>query len=731
MRKGIRGVGALAGVFVAALALAAPALRRPDGSLLPLAWTVTVGGLCLVLVAASSGTRWRRCAGLLALALMGQACALGLVDAPPYAVLQHYAPWSALVTPPRSFLLLGLVIQTAIVFWSGRGLAGRTEARVLAVFPVGTTIVVLAVLGFAAAVFSREPLLYAGEVALAGWVFLVNALNLILLAAALPADVLARHGSRLSAGSAEGGSRRLRGGLVPWGVAAWVVLVSAALAWAVFKRIPHIPDDVMYLFQAKYFAHGFLYLPAPPDAAAFELRHTINDGSKWYGIGPPAWPAVLAVGVRLGIPWLVNPLLAGVTILLTHALVRRLYDRWVAGAAVLLLALSPWFLFVSASFMTHPLSVVFTLGSLLAVERARESGGARWGAAAGTCLGGLLLTRPIEGGFLALPIGLWALGLGATRLPWRALAALGLATALVGGLNLPYNQALTGHPTYFPITKWTDETWYLGANRLGFGPDIGWHAGSPLKAGWVHLDPLPGHGPVDVVINANQNMYMLNVELFGWVFGSLAFALLLVAWRRWVRSDWLLLGMIAAIVGGFSFYWFSGGPDFGARYWYQTLIPLVVLTARGIQECQRRWMESGGTAQGALRIGALVAAASLAAFVNYVPWRGLDKYHNFRGMSADMARLARAHDFGRSLVFVREGSQYDYAAAAVFNPPTLHADGTIYARDVGPAGRIRVARNFPDRPIWFVAGAPVPVGPFRLIAGPLPPRSAEAVGGRE
>jgi 4-amino-4-deoxy-L-arabinose transferase-like glycosyltransferase len=384
---------------------------------------------------------------------------------------------------------------------------------------------------------------------------------------------------------------------------------------------------------------------------------------------------------------------------------------------VLLLAISPWFLFMSASFMTHPITLVWSLIAFLAVEKARESGRSRWGLLAGASLGALFLTRPLEAVLIAGIVGLWSLGIWGRRLSIQALAGVGLAALLVAGLSLPYNALLTGSPFYFPMERYFDQRWYPGVNRLGFGPDIG-------NVGWPHVDPLPGHGPLDVLINANLNAYLLNFELFGWAFGSLGFVFLLMVWRRWTRTDWLLLSIIAVIVGGYSFYWFSGGPDFGARYWYQALIPLVVLTVRGIQEMQRRWSEAGGTPLGSSRISAFVVAASLVAVVTFVPWRSLGKYRHYRGMRADVVRLAHAHEFGRSLVFVQERDKSDYPSAAIFNPPGLDLPGTIYARDTGPAGRATVAQYFPNRPIWVVAGSPVLGGPFTVVAGPLPPLSA-------
>ncbi|MEZ5867818.1 MAG: hypothetical protein R3D46_04860 [Defluviimonas denitrificans] len=43
-----------------------------------------------------------------------------------------------------------------------------------------------------------------------------------------------------------------------------VVAVAAGLAmgWFAFERMPHVEDEVAYLFQANTFAHGALTLPA-------------------------------------------------------------------------------------------------------------------------------------------------------------------------------------------------------------------------------------------------------------------------------------------------------------------------------------------------------------------------------------------------------------------------------------------------------------------------------------
>ena len=58
------------------------------------------------------------------------------------------------------------------------------------------------------------------------------------------------------------------------------------------------------------------------------------------------------------------------------------------------------------------------------------------------------------------------------------------------------------------------------------------------------------------------------------------------------RDDRLMIAVIAAVFIAHFFYYFSGGPDFGARYWFLMLIPLGALTARGISALKEK-LDSG------------------------------------------------------------------------------------------------------------------------------------------
>jgi hypothetical protein len=225
-----------------------------------------------------------------------------------------------------------------------------------------------------------------------------------------------------------------------------------------------------------------------------------------------------------------------------------------------------------------------------------------------------------------------------------------------------------------------------------------------------------------VLINGNLNAYSVNIELLGWSTGSLLAPALLIGLGRLTRADVWLLIAIAAIVCVHSLYWFSGGPDFGARYWYLILVPCIGLTARAVRVLGERLAEAGsGTDSGEARTRVLAGALALsvAAVICFMPWRATDKYFHYRNMRPDVRQLAAAHDFGRSLVLVRGKRHPDYASAAIYNPLDLRAAAPIYIWDRDPVITREALAAYRDRSVWIVDGPTRTGAGFRVIAGPL------------
>lgn len=740
-------VYAAAAAAAAAMATAAvvhPVFRGAEGELsgpaaLPMALAAAVlawGG--------TAGTSWARAGRWAALAVAGQASSLQLIRAGNLVGHQHYAPPGSLVAVEHAPALAILALQTVVVLWASASRVKAWASTARTAFGGGRLLVVAAVFVLGSAALSASMTVYAAELVLASSVQLINLLTIVLLVAAVPTEGAGRIGDALDARLGRPSEGPEPGGVDGFALvaAAWVLMVCAALAWFSYQAHPHVPDEVVYLYHARYFGGGMLSLPLPPVPAAFELDLMTYEADRWYSPVPPGWPAALAVGAYFGAAWLVNPVLNAVNVLLAYMVLRELQDRRTARLAIVLLAASPWFLFMGMNLMTHTFTLTCALVAAVAVARLRRGRSVAWAVPGGIGIGITGLIRPLEGLTIAVLLGFWSLG----AWPWTArrlarACTLAVVSIAAGAVTLPYNNHLAGDPLTFPLMAYTDSVYGPGVNALGFGPDRG--------IPWPGLDPFPGHGARDVIVNANLNTHSVNIELLGWSIGSLLPLALLLAGGRMRREDVWLAVVIAAIIGVHSFYWFSGGPDFGARYWYLIIVPCIALTARalvvvpeglmaGVDGRGQRPGKGQAVGVAALRAGAAVSAdagaaqrlrsrvlagglvLSAVAVICFVPWRAMDKYHHYRGMRPDVRRLAAEHEFGRSLVLVRGRRFPDYASAAIYNPLDPMGDAPVYIWDRDPDITRAALLAYEDRPVWIIDGPSVTGAGFAVAAGPMP-----------
>jgi hypothetical protein len=259
--------------------------------------------------------------------------------------------------------------------------------------------------------------------------------------------------------------------------------------------------------------------------------------------------------------------------------------------------------------------------------------------------------------------------------------------------------------------EWTDRYMGVNSNAMGFGPDRG--------AGW-ELDPNPGHSVFDAIVNSNLNITAINTELFGWGTGSLLLVLLRFVIWPWRRADTLMLACIATVFTAHFFYYFSGGPDFGARYWYLMIVPLIALSASGLGALRARESEGGPHPRASFAVTALVVISLLT----FMPWRAIDKYHHYLGMRGDIRSLRAELSPARSLVLVRGRHSPDFASAAIYNPIDLvNADAPVFAWDSDAGQRARLLAQYADRPVFIVEGPALTGRGYEVVEGPLTAQS--------
>jgi hypothetical protein len=672
-------------------------------------------GVGLIILGCTITTRWKKFAFWLTLALVGQAVALQLIDAGPYMRYQHYKPFSRLINETHPLLLMYLALQTAIVLAGLKIRWRKIRAWLSRSFKPWKLVLVTLVFFLTSATVSREIPVYVTELLFAAFIQTVNLINVVLMAWASPAETVDSLRYRLEGffGPSREKSTGEPGRVDKFAVLAaiWVTVLASGFCLFSYERHPHIPDEVGFLFHARYLAEGVLTMPAPPVPDAFDVYLIQVDGNRRYSSQCVGWSAMLALGVLLGIPWLVNPVLAGLNVLMTYIFLQEIYSRRIARISLLLLCFSPWYIFMAMNFMDHTFTLTCALVATLAINRARRSGKAIWGWLGGMPIGVMSLIRPLEGLILAGLLGLWSIGAGGQRLRTSAIVGLILGSMIVGAIVLPYNKFLTRNPTVFPIMAYTDQRFGPKSNALGFGPERG--------MGWP-IDPYPGHSPKDALINANLNAFSINIELFGWSVGSILLLAIFVFSGPFQKSDYLMFAVIAAVFVAYFFYYFSGGPDFGARYWYLMIIPCTALTVRGIQLLEERldYLITDATSRAPLVMGSVLSLC-LMTLINFFPWRAIDKYHQYLGMRPDIRYLAQEYDFGRSLVLIRGNGHPDYASAAAYNPIDLHADMPIYAWDKDQNVRRELSKAYSDRKVWIIDGPSLTHSGFKIVAEPL------------
>jgi hypothetical protein len=415
---------------------------------------------------------------------------------------------------------------------------------------------------------------------------------------------------------------------------------SAVLAVYCFGRQPHNADEVAQLFHAKILLNGRLSLPVDPNPEFFGMDNMIDTG-RWYSQFPIGGPAFLALGVALGAAWLLNPVLIGLTVWSLYAFTRRAYGEPMARAVTLLLALSPFALFMSASFMNHvPVLWLVTvamaqLAVWLDAEHPRIT--VRSAALIGLALGVAFTVRPLDALVVAAVIGV--MQLMHLRGDRNRLSSLGvqIAAGLVPVAVFFYVNARTnGAPLRLGY-----EVLYGNAHQLGF-----------------HTDPYgTEHTPIRALTFASKYLLQLNVLLFEWPLPAVGVIVAgLLALRRPTRWDYFLIALLGVQLVSYALYWHDGVFR-GPRFLFTALPAILILTARAP-------FLIAGITHGAVRRMVVFAlpACVLFAWLNVrINDSVMGRVRQYRRASpagrVDAGALARAAGLHHAVVFVNEGGE--------------------------------------------------------------------------
>ena len=458
-------------------------------------------------------------------------------------------------------------------------------------------------------------------------------------------------------------------------------LFTNLVSYFVFEHIPHMQDGINQLFHGMIFAKGKLAVPSHPYPEFFDFTHMINNG-MWYSQYPPGHVFLMFLGVLLGAPWVINPLIGSFTVVLLCLLGRELYDETTGRLAGILGLLSPFILFMSSEFMNHCSALFFFTLFVLSFAKSLRLRKAFPAILTGVALGMLINIRPYTALALSAPFAGYSLILLLIdfRLHARWLLTMLFVTFLFVGILLTFNKLTNGSPFLFGYQVLHGQGHTVGFGRSGWGPD---------------------HNPVRGLVQGLNNLNGLNKYLFEWPVPALFFLVLLFSSLTSNKWDYLLLSCFAMLWAAYVFYFYHDW-CLGPRFLYEAAGTVILLCARGILRLPQFLQEISDSGLSERRVYGMTALAVAVCLI--IGWSGnmpalartySDSYWD---VNADVLKTVKRAGISNAIVFTRSY----YGCVLLGNSPTFDGD-VIFARDLGEKNK-RLMSEYPDRTYYITEG---------------------------
>jgi hypothetical protein len=430
--------------------------------------------------------------------------------------------------------------------------------------------------------------------------------------------------------------------LFGWLMAAVTFALCAVVAWYGFSRQGTTGDEMSMRFQARLLASGRLFALPEVHREFFNTPEALDAGGRWFSQFPIGWPLVLSPAMAVGVEWIVGPLCTAFAVFFFYRFLSRVTTDVVARFTAILLALSPWLLFLGSSQQNHIGVVVLTTAALAALARWTSSDDSqsihRAAAVIGLSVATAATIRPYDAALIALIIGAFQLAfIRGSRTRWKSLAVQVVAGAIPLAVLFYANARTTGHPFAF-------------AYDVLNGPEHrpGFHM-SPR--GFVH-SPLVG------LIQTSGSFLRLSTGLFEWPMPAVAIAalgmLLVRAPSRW---DLLLASLLVVVPLGYMAYWSESYFIRAPRFYIVAIPALVWFVARAVSELARRAPPMGRRVVLLVLPLAMIAAwrPTIRPFRDSGVWLRASAVHDMGVREKlDVEALVRRSGVSNALVFVNE-----------------------------------------------------------------------------
>jgi hypothetical protein len=464
----------------------------------------------------------------------------------------------------------------------------------------------------------------------------------------------------------------------------FVLVMASLISFAIYEYVPRVSDEIAQLFQARIFLSGHLTAPSPPLPEFFTYAEdNIIVTPRWYSQYPPGFPFLLMTGLWIGSPWIINPLLAALSVALLFLLCQQIFDRETAVLSAILFALSPKVLFTSGSLMNHTAAMFFLLLAVTSMVFSVRRQNALLALCSGISLGISLNIRTLDAVLLFLPVGIYSLLMCFKKQTVLKIGSAWLCGFLMMGLTLLfYNYYTTGGPLLFGyIVRW-GESHYLGFHKI--------------RGGRIHT-PLLG------LINTILQIRLTDKGLLEWVIPVSFFILMVLLFVRKTIWDWIFLSIILLNI---LLYFFWGWVDqlFMGRFYFSVTPYFIILAARGLQCLVKMFSGNSNSDQLGQEIKQPFRALLIVGLfiIISIPVRAGDfgLQYNVPHLQVDRSlyQTVKQQNIHDAIVFIEPQDRQELIVGCGFfmNTPDLNSQDIIFAKDLGEKNK-ELLKQYPER----------------------------------
>jgi dolichyl-phosphate-mannose-protein mannosyltransferase len=465
------------------------------------------------------------------------------------------------------------------------------------------------------------------------------------------------------------------------------LLVILCLNTFVFQKTYITDDENAYVLQAKIIEGGHIFAPSPPVPQNFNNWFILTDGifTGKYTLG---FPVILAIGHIISGSYYFLPIcLSILTVLLFYLSGKELFDRNTGLLAAFFLSVSPFFLFNSSTLLSHSTTLFFVSLFFLFYFKGLKKFPFLFGIICGLAIGMTLNIRPLTAVGFGFPFGIY-LTERVIRRKIRGKSLLFPVACILGfsiivAFTFWYNKKVSGSIFKFPFNV------YDPLERLGFGAMLD-------RLRYTHT---PFKGIQNLLVSIGRfNLWYLGIPISLFLMLPLFFSGKMNKWDTWC------LVVIGSFCAAYILYYSPGVPETGPVYYFELLLPVSLLSARGViilhEIIKAEWKNKASFSI----VPVFVIISIFFSLLSFFPEKSLH-------IAAMTDRLKEPYDLVEknaelpALIFVKSLPRVGWVFGYRNTDPYLKAP-LIYCTSSTPENNIEVLKYFPDRNyyvLWYDA----------------------------